>query len=166
MQAYIRVVSAFSRALGLFSMALMAAAVLVVSQMIFVRYVLNGSTIWQTEFVIYAIIAATLLGSPAVLIDKGHVGVDLLPEALHGRGRLILRLIAGIASLLFCIVLAYSGWLYFHEALTRGWKTATVWALPLWIPLLPLPLGIGLLCLQYVAELMKLAHPGAGERPA
>ncbi len=87
-------------------------------------------------------------------------------EALHGRGSLALRLIAGLASLIFCIALAYSGWLYFHEALTRGWKTATVWALPLWIPLLPLPLGIGLLCLQYIAELMKLANPRAGERAA
>ncbi|MCT8974898.1 TRAP transporter small permease subunit [Microbaculum marinisediminis] len=166
MQTYIRVVSAVSRAFGIFSMLLLAAAVLVVSQMIFVRYVLNGSTIWQTEFVIYAVIAATLLGSPAVLIDRGHVGVDLLPEAMHGRGRLVLQIIAGVASLAFCAVLAWSGWVYFHEALTRGWKTATVWALPLWIPLLPMPVGIGLLCLQYVAELMKLANPRLGGRPA
>ncbi|WP_436638098.1 TRAP transporter small permease subunit [Microbaculum sp. FT89] len=166
MQTYIRVVSSVSRAFGIFSMLLLAAAVLVVSQMIFVRYVLNGSTIWQTEFVIYSIIAATLLGSPAVLIDRGHVGVDLLPEAMHGRGRLVLQIIAGVASLVFCAVLAWSGWIYFHEALTRGWKTATVWALPLWIPLLPMPVGIGLLCLQYVAELMKLTNPGLGERPA
>jgi TRAP-type C4-dicarboxylate transport system permease small subunit len=159
MQAYIRVVSAVSRACGGFAMLLLAAAVLVVSQMIFVRYVMNGSTVWQTEFVVYSVVAATFLGSPMVLIDRGHVGVDLLPEALHGRGRVILQLIAGIASLAFCIALAWSGWLYFHEALTRGWKTATVWALPLWIPLLPMPVGIGLLCLQYLAELLKLADP-------
>jgi TRAP-type C4-dicarboxylate transport system permease small subunit len=35
-----------------------------------------------------------------------------------------------------------------------------VWRLPLWIPLLPLPLGILLLCLQYVAELWKLKEEG------
>ena len=40
--------------------------------------------------------------------------------------------------------------------LPGGWPTDTVWKLPLWIPLLPLPLGIGLLCLQYVAEMIKL----------
>jgi TRAP-type C4-dicarboxylate transport system permease small subunit len=163
MQAYIRAVSAVSRALGIFSMLLMASAVLVVSQMIFVRYVLKGSTVWQTEYVIYAIIAATLLGSPAVLIDRGHVGVDLLPEALNRSGRTVLQMIAGIASLIFCVALGWSGWLYFHEALAGGWKTGTVWDLPLWIPLLPFPVGIGLLCLQYVAELMKLVDPKAGE---
>jgi len=37
-----------------------------------------------------------------------------------------------------------------------GWRTDTVWSLPLWIPLLPLPLGIGLLCLQYLSEMIKL----------
>jgi len=163
MQAYIRVVSTVSRAFGIFSMLLLASAVLVVSHMIFVRYVLNGSTIWQTEFVIYAIIAATLLGSPAVLIDRGHVGVDLLPQSMHGPGQTILRAIAGIASLIFCMALGWSGWSYFHEALLGGWKTATVWALPLWIPLLPFPVGMGLLCLQYIAELMKLAGPNPAE---
>jgi TRAP-type C4-dicarboxylate transport system permease small subunit len=38
----------------------------------------------------------------------------------------------------------------------------------LWIPLLPLPVGIGLLGLQYIAELMKLRRGttlSAGERP-
>lgn len=156
MQLYIRVVSALSRAGGLLAMLLLAGAVLVTCQMIFVRYFLGGSTVWQTEFVIFSIVAATFIGSPAVLIDRGHVGVDLLPNALKGRKRLWVEMIGGLASLAFCGLLAYAGWIYFYEALTRGWRTATVWALPLWIPLLPLPLGIGLLGLQYVAELMKL----------
>lgn len=168
MQTYIRVVSALSRACGLLAMLLLAGAVLVTCQMIFVRYVLSGSTVWQTEFVIYSIVAATFIGSPAVLIDRGHVGVDLLPNALRGSKRFWVEMIGGLASLAFCGLLAYAGWIYFHEALTRGWRTATVWSLPLWIPVLPLPVGIGLLGLQYIAELMKLKSGGtlsAGELP-
>jgi len=170
MQVYVRAVSALSRLCGVIALILLAAAILIVCQMIFVRYVLNGSTVWQTEFVIYSIMAATFLGSPMVLIERGHVGVDLLPEALTGSPKVVLQIIAGVLSLAFCAALTWSGWLYFHEALTGGWKTATVWALPLWIPLLPMPVGIGLLCLQYVAELIKIARgegPDAGgEVPA
>jgi TRAP-type C4-dicarboxylate transport system permease small subunit len=169
MELYIRVVSALSRGGGIVAMLLLAAAVLVTCQMIFIRYFLGGSTVWQTEFVVYSIVAATFIGSGSVLIDRGHVGVDLLPNALGGKWRFWLELIGGLAALLFCILLAWSGWLHFHEALTRGWRTATVWALPLWIPLLPLPVGIGLLGLQYIAELMKLrqgATLSAGELPA
>ena len=156
MQTYIAFVSALSRAAGLIATVLLGLAVLVVCQMIVVRYFLNASTVWQTEFVIYSLVAATFLGSPYVLIRKGHVGVDLLPTALGGRPKIVLHLLAAVLSLLFLAVLTWSGWNYFHEAWSGRWTTDTVWALPLWIPLLPLPVGMGLLCLQYGAEICKL----------
>jgi TRAP-type C4-dicarboxylate transport system permease small subunit len=162
MRMFIRAVDRLSEALGITAMLLLAAAVLVVCQMILIRYVFNASTVWQTEFVIYALIAATFLGSPYVLLHRGHVGVDLLPTMLGGKGKFVLEMIGGLISLAFCSVLAYSGWIYFHEAWANSWTTDTVWALPLWIPLLPLPLGIGALCLQYIAELIKLAQGSAG----
>lgn len=158
MNVFVRVVDRISQTFGVIAMLLLAAAVLVVCQMIFIRYALNASTVWQTEFVIYSIMAATFLGSPYVLLHRGHVGVDLLPTMLGGTGRFILELIGGLISLAFCIVLAYSGWIYFHEAWEGGWTTDTVWALPLWIPLLPLPIGIGMLCVQYIAEFIKLTR--------
>ena len=51
----------------------------VVCQMVFVRYVLNQTTIWQTDFVTYSLVAATFIGSPYVLLTRGHVNVDVLP---------------------------------------------------------------------------------------
>jgi len=158
MDILIRLVDGTSRLLGALAMLLLAAAMFVVCEMIFIRYFLQASTVWQTEFVIYALMASTFLGSSYVLLNRGHVGVDLLPSMIGGRGRFVLEFIGGIASLLFCAVLAYSGWIYFHEAWAGGWRTETVWALPLWIPLLPFPLGIGMLCLQYVVELVKLTR--------
>ena len=59
MNTYVRIVSGLSKLGGLFAMALLAAAVVIVCQMIFIRYVLNASTIWQTEFVIYSLVAAS-----------------------------------------------------------------------------------------------------------
>jgi TRAP-type C4-dicarboxylate transport system permease small subunit len=156
LQAFIRIVDAVSRMAGLVAMVLLAAAMLVVCEMILVRYVFAASTVWQTEFVVYSIMAATFIGSPYVLLHRGHVGVDLVPNALPAGPRLVLAIVAGCLSLAFCMALGWSSWLYFHEALANGWTTATVWALPLWIPLLPLPLGMLLLTLQYIAELMKL----------
>ncbi|MEQ8347671.1 MAG: TRAP transporter small permease subunit [Sneathiellaceae bacterium] len=155
MKRFVSIVETLSRLCGLVSMLLIAASVLVVSQMVFMRYVLGASTIWQTEFVVYAMIASTFIGAPYVLMLKGHVSVDLLPNMLGRRGRRLLDLLAALLSLAFCALLARSGWHYFHEALSKGWTTDTVWALPLWIPLLPLPLGIAILCLQYVAEIHK-----------
>jgi TRAP-type C4-dicarboxylate transport system permease small subunit len=160
MSHYVRIVGAISWAAGMLAVALLASSVLVVCQMVVVRYVLGQSTIWQTEYAIYAVVAATFIGSAYVLTQKGHVNVDLLPMALPARPRFVLNLVTDALSLAFCALLAWSGWIYFHEAWAEGWRTASVARLPLWIPLLPLPLGIALLCLQYVAELWKLKEAG------
>jgi TRAP-type C4-dicarboxylate transport system permease small subunit len=156
MTAYIRWVSALSRAGAVIALFLLASAVIVVTQMVVIRYFLNASTVWQTEYVIYALVAMTFLACPYVLMEKGHVNVDLLYMHLYGPMQKIVRSVAGLVGLVFCALLAWSGWIYFEEAWSYGWTTDTVWALPLWIPLLPLPLGIGLMTLQYVAELAKI----------
>ncbi|MXN65818.1 TRAP transporter small permease subunit [Stappia sp. GBMRC 2046] len=156
MSLYIRLVTALSRLGGVFAILLTASAALVVTQMVFMRYVLNASTVWQTEYVIYALVAATFIGSPYVLLEKGHVNVDLLQTGAPENVKRTMKLLSGLVGIAFCALLAYSGWMYFHEAWEGGWRTETVWAIPLWIPLLPLPLGIGLLVLQYIAEIMKL----------
>ena len=168
---FVQTIDHVSRVCGIIAMILLAAAVLVVCEMIFMRYVLRASTIWQTEFVIYSLMAATFIGSPYVLLHRGHVGVDLIPNMASPGWRFCLNLVGGIISILFCALLAYSSWEHFHEAWAGGWRTDTVWALPLWIPLLPLPVGAALLCLQYIAELMKEADAlsqaeGAHDGPA
>ncbi len=156
MEFFIRGVRWLSTACGIIAALALIAAVLVVCEMVVLRYVLQESTVWQTEFVTFAIVGATFMGSPYVLQIKGHVNVDLLPLYLGHRGRFALALFASIAAFIFCAVLAWAGWLYFHEALVKGWRTETVWALPLWIPTLPLPLGIGILALQYVVDIICL----------
>ena len=156
MELFVRGVRLLSQACGVIAASCLAAACVVVCQMVFMRYILNASTVWQTEFVTFAVVAATLIGSPYVLLTHGHVNVDLLPYYLGQRARRALALFASTLGLTFCAALAWTGWTYFHEAWTEGWVTETVWALPLWIPLLALPLGIGLLCLQYLADILCL----------
>lgn len=157
MDVFIHAVKTASRFCGIVAAILVGLAILVVCQMVFMRYVLGASTIWQTEFVIFSLVGATLIGSPYVLLIKGHVNVDLLPIYLGGKGRYIMALIASVLALVFCSLLGFTGFELFHEALTKGWRTDTVWSLPLWIPYISLPIGIGMLCLQYVADILSIA---------
>lgn len=161
MKAFVRACDRTSRLFGALSMLLIASSVLVVTHMVLVRYVLGRSTIWQTEFVVYAIIASTFLGAPYVLLLRGHVGVDLLPEMLPAGPARAMKMFASVVSLLFCGAVAYSSAHYWYEAYSRGWTTESVWGIPLWIPLLPLPVGMAMVCVQYVAEMMKPREPAA-----
>jgi TRAP-type C4-dicarboxylate transport system permease small subunit len=157
LEVFIVTVRRLSQLCGILSALTLAAAVLVVCQMVVLRYLLNQSTVWQTEFAVYGIVGATLIGSPYVLLRRGHVNVDLLPLYLPHRGRLALAYLASGLALLFCLALTYSGAELWLDAWHGNWKTASIWALPLWIAYAPIPVGIGLLCLQYLADILCLA---------
>jgi TRAP-type C4-dicarboxylate transport system permease small subunit len=156
MTLFMRLIPALSRALGVVSALMILAAVMVVCQMVFVRYVLNASTVWQTETVTYLLIAAIFLGSPYVLMVKGHVYVDLVPLYVGPRTRFGLALAAYGISFLFAVLIAWRGWALWWEAWSLGWSSDTVWAPPLWIPYLAMPVGFSLLSLQYVVETVAM----------
>jgi len=124
--------------------------------MVFVRYVLNQNTIWQTDFTTYCLIAATFIGSPYVLMTRGHVNVDVLPLYLSGRARFGLALASAIVSLAFCMTIAVLTFLFWKESWDNRWVSDTMWRARLWIPYSSMPIGLGILSLQYVADIWNL----------
>jgi len=156
MTYFIDGVRALSRLCGIVAALLLLASALVVCQLVFVRYVLNESAIWQHEFVTFSLIASTFLGSPYLLLNRGHVNVDLLPLYLGGKLRFALALLAAGISLAFCLILFWASVFWWHEAWAGNWHAETVWAPVLWIPRAALPIGLGLLSLQFVADVLAL----------
>jgi TRAP-type C4-dicarboxylate transport system permease small subunit len=120
---FVRRVRHISTVCGFVAAALIATGVVVVCEMVFVRYVLNMNTIWQTDFVTYCLIAATFVGSPFVLMTRGHA------------------------------VLTFTFW---KEAWDNTWVSDTMWRARLWIPYAAMPIGLGLLTLQSIADLLAL----------
>lgn len=155
-RAFVAGVDSVSRLFGIIAGILIAAAMVVVCQMIFMRYVFRAPTIWQSDFVVFSATAAVFLGAPYVLVRKGHVGVDVIETMVSAPVRRRLAIIGAFLGLAFCVAMFVASVIYFHEAWEGGWTTPTVWAPPLWIPLLALPVGFGLLTLQYVSEILKL----------
>jgi TRAP-type C4-dicarboxylate transport system permease small subunit len=154
MDRFIEGVKTISRLCGIFAAGLIGVSVIVVCDMVFERYVLNLTTIWQTDFVTYSLIAATFVGSPYVLMTRGHVNVDVVPLHLGMRGRYWLAVITSIVAMAFCIALAILTVLYWHEAWVNNWRSNTIWRARLWIPYSAMPIGLILLTLQYVVELV------------
>ena len=155
MQAYIRTVNVVSQTVGVIAAGMIVIAVAITCQMIFIRYFLNGSTIWQTEAVIYLMVGATLLGLPYVQKLKGHVNVDLVPMLLPPVARKFLMILSYSAATAILAVMTYYGWDLVHISYVRGWVSETVWGPPLWIPYLAMPIGFGLFALQLLADLIE-----------
>jgi TRAP-type C4-dicarboxylate transport system permease small subunit len=156
MDRFILIVTRISQLCGIIAAGLIAAAVLVVCHMVFVRYVLNHNTIWQTDFTVYSLVAATFVGSPYVLLTRGHVNVDVLPHYLNPRPRYWLALASALMAIAFCLTMTVLTFQFWHEAWTEKWVSDTMWRARLWIPYSSMPIGFGSLTVQYVVEILKL----------
>lgn len=157
MERFASFVRMLSRISGVFSILLILISILVVCQMIFQRVVLEQSTVWQTEFVIFCLIAATFIGAPYVLLTRGHVNVDLLPLFMGHRTRVVLALVSAVLALIFCASVLWQSIFWWHEAFVTDRLTSSMWRARVWIPYLSVPAGMGLLCLQYIVDIWAVA---------
>ncbi|MEO8441777.1 MAG: TRAP transporter small permease [Betaproteobacteria bacterium] len=156
MDRFVRAVRFLSSICGYFAATLIALGVIVVCDMVFERYVLGHNTIWQTDFVTYCLIAATFVGSPYVLMTRGHVNVDVLPHYSGPRARYWLALFAAAVTLAFCVTITVLTFQFWKEAWDNKWVSDSMWRARMWIPYSSMPIGFGILTLQCVADLSGL----------
>lgn len=156
MDAFIRAVNSLSRLAGMVAASFIGLAVIVICDMVIERYIFNLTTIWQIDVVTYCVVAATFIGSPYVLLTHGHVNVDVVPIYLGPRGRYWLAIFANALALAFCLAVFILCTKFWYESWTDTWLSNTVWRSRLWIPYLSMPVGLGLIVLQYVVELISI----------
>lgn len=156
MKYFVRVVEFLSKVCGVIAAFMILVSVIVVCHMVWIRYVLQESSYWQTEFVTYLLIAATFVGSPYVLMTRGHVNVELLPMYLASRPRFYLALLAYGLAFAFCILISWLGYELWLESWDSDWLSDTVWEVRLWIPYVAMPVGFAILSLQYLVDIIHL----------
>ncbi len=156
MDTFIWVVHVLSRIAGMVAAFLIALAVIVICDMVVERYIFNRTTIWQLDVVTYCIIATTFVGSAYVLMTRGHVNVDVLPIYLGPRARYWLSIFANLLAFCFALVLFVLCTKFWYQAWVSDWHSDTVWRAPLWVPYFSMPVGLGLLVLQYIADLVSV----------
>ena len=67
-----------------------------------------------------------------------------------------LALFAAAVTLFFCVAMTVLTFQFWREAWDNKWVSDTIWRARLWIPYSALPIGLGLLTLQCLADLMGL----------
>lgn len=150
---WVAAVHAASRFLGVIAAGMILVSIGVVCQMVFVRAVLNESSIWQTEFVMYLLVAATFIGAPYILLTRGHVAVDVVPLMVAPRVRRHLHLVGSLIALVFCGLFLWASIPWWYDTWVNNQTTASMWRARLWIPYLSVPVGLSVLCLQFLAEI-------------
>jgi TRAP-type C4-dicarboxylate transport system permease small subunit len=168
MDVFIRAVAFLSRLSGVIASLMIAVAVLIICDMVIERYIFNLTSIWQIDMVTYLIVSATFIGSAYVLMSKGHVNVEILPLHIGPRVRYWLAIFTALLALGFCVTLWWLCTQFFWQSWTEGWHSNTVWRARLWVPYLAMPIGLGILVLQYIADVLCVVTgraPPFGIRP-
>jgi len=170
MAGFIRLLTALANFCGLIAVMMVIAVMLLLCQYVLQNYVFGQPTTWQNEISTYLMISIAVIGAPYVLLTRGHICINVVPEHLSRSGRRAVNVFASFFSLAFCLLLAFDGFDLWWEALREGWVSDMAWGLPLWVPYLALPFGLGVLSLQYLADLLSLLlgheapFPGHGEK--
>ncbi len=155
--AWAAAVHAVSRLFGVVAASMIVVSIAVICQMVFVRAVLGQSSIWQTEFVTFGLVAATFIGAPYILLTRGHVAVDIVPLMLGMPARRVLYLLGYLVALVFCGFFLYASVPWWWETWQSGQTTPSIWKARMWIPYLSVPVGLALLCVQMLTDMVLVA---------
>jgi len=149
---FFRLINTLSQISGYLAALSILAATLIIVEQVVVRYVFNVPTIWQVETAVYLLIAATFLGAPYGLKENAHINIDLFIVRLSAGARRKLGIVTSAIAMLFCFFLAYRGAVMWWEAFEGGWRSSSLFSVPLVYPYALLPVGMFLTGLQYVVK--------------
>ncbi|MBL0917061.1 MAG: TRAP transporter small permease subunit [Hydrogenophaga sp.] len=122
----------------------------------FVRYGLSISSNAFLEIQWYLFAYCVMLGASQVLRVNEHVRVDILYAWYPTRLKVVVDLL-GLTFFLIpvCLFIAWSSMPVFLNMLHSGEMSSNAGGLIRWPAMLTIPLGMGLLVLQAVAEIIK-----------
>lgn len=110
----------------------------------------------------YAMAASIFLALAYTLREGGHIRVSLLLSHVGPRFRRGLEIWCLLAFSAMAVFLCYASINFVHDSYTFGDVSTGMIVMPLWIPQLPMAIGIGLLALALIQETVRVI---AGANP-
>ena len=117
---------------------------------------------WAEELARYAGLGVVYLAVPLLLLQDGHIKVDLLLKRLNGGAARALRLANELIVLGFAIVFLWAGWLFLKRA--ASFSTAAL-GIPNWLYYLPAAVGMLLFALVAAQRVLRAVRDDAGAAP-
>lgn len=140
---------------GYLSAVALILATLAMMHGVLTRYLFGAPTVWQTEVSIYLLIFVTFVGAAYGLKHHAHVGVDLIVERLPLRAQLIVRLTTALLAVAVVVVVIWTAYHTWWEAVEGGFRSPTALRAPLSVAYAILPLGMLLVLFQYLAFVIE-----------
>ncbi len=148
-----RLVGVLGRAVSFLVLGMMT---LIVIEMVS-RGMFSVSLPWTHELSSWLLTTFIFLGGPYALLRGQFVRVDIVFTRLSRRGRFVVDLLFSTTLFVaFVGVLVWRGGDFFLSSFAMGERSATgVWGGPVWLVKLMIPLGASLLCVAWLAHMLR-----------
>lgn len=118
----------------------------------------GASQLWVLEVSEYALLFITFLGSPYLLEKNMHVVLDLVINNLQDKSKRLLQVINASIGFIICAVLTIVGIMVVIEQYQIGVREITVMRPLSWWITSAMPLGTGLMCIQFLDQIVRSAQ--------
>jgi TRAP-type C4-dicarboxylate transport system permease small subunit len=122
---------------------------------------LGAPTLWALEFTGYVMVGAAVLAAGEVLHKDGHFDVRLFVDMLPARVQRVLDTAVAALSMLFIVAVTVGVFQLLAQTHQFGFRSPTLYRVPLIIPQSVLAIGFVLLSLAAIGKVV-----GAIRRPA
>ena len=107
-----------------------------------------------SEDILYLV---TLLAAPGLLRRGQHIRIDIVLQALPPRAAWLLEWVGDVIGLVCCLIFVWYGASVAATSFFDGSISIKTLVLPEWWLLAPMPLAFGLLALEFVFRMQRLA---------
>jgi TRAP-type C4-dicarboxylate transport system permease small subunit len=130
--------------------AALAVMLFLIVQEVIKRYFFNAPTNWSNDLNQWLFALTVMLVLPELARSNGNVAITILIERLsHGKGEVLLRVIAVICSLI-CLLVCHITLMETVRQYHRGISTLWINPIPKWWISAVIPFGFGLSALQFL----------------
>jgi len=151
MNATRRVIDSATRVLRVISAMMLVAIVVINAANVVARYVLNSPFSWGEEVMLFLMIVAIFLSSPAVTWDGANIRMDILARALPVAVRRVLEALADLVSLGVAALLVYASVPIIQQLLEFDQRSQAA-EIPMALPQGVIPLGFALSVIALIAR--------------
>jgi len=147
------IITKISKKIALFGGAILFFAAIITTYDVLCRFIFNSPTSWALELAQYSLLYAVFLGGAYAFWEDSYTRVEVIKNLLPKRLQRALYIVGDIITIVLFVMLAWHSGKLTILCFTKGWAEPTPLRVPMWIPLIIIPIGCIAIAVQNIVIL-------------
>ncbi|GHC23197.1 TRAP transporter small permease [Aidingimonas halophila] len=127
------------------------------------RYAFSAPTHWSLEINSFLLVYLAVMSAAEAQRRDAHIRIDYFKAKLPPRGQAVTGILTSLLGVAFCTIMAWRGGIMMLQAFEYNERVSSSLGTPIGIPYAMLPIGFGLLGLQFALDVwresLRLMYP-------